>query len=68
METDFNISPVNGSTGAFIAARVDTGGCGANKAQGLYLYALPDKYILSYALSMLLSWICFMYFTIYVIM
>ena len=55
METDFNISPVNGSTGAFIAARVDTGGCGANKAQGLYLYALPDKYILSYALSMLLS-------------
>jgi len=51
VEVDFNISPINGSTGAFIAARVDTGGCGANKAQGVYLFALPDKYILSYALN-----------------
>lgn len=47
VEVDINLSPVNGSTGAYIAARVDRGGCHADQAEGIFFFALPDKYILS---------------------
>ena len=51
MEFDFSLSPINGSTGAFIAARVDKGGCDANDAQGVYFFALADSYVVSYDLG-----------------
>lgn len=44
---EFSLSPVNGSTGAFIAARVDQGGCTSYLAHGIFFFAFPDKYIIS---------------------
>ncbi|CAH1784597.1 unnamed protein product, partial [Owenia fusiformis] len=37
-QIDFSIPKVNGSSGPFIALRVDRGGCGAYQAQGLFFW------------------------------
>ena len=56
VETDFNISPVNGSTGVFVGARVQNGGgCGAENARGIFFHASPGKYVLNHFMSKLLS-------------
>jgi len=44
---EFNLSPVNGSSGAFIAARVDQGGCTSYIAHGIFFFVFPDKYIIA---------------------
>ncbi|XP_012942715.1 galactocerebrosidase [Aplysia californica] len=47
VEIDFQLSTVNGSKGAFVAARVDQGGCVAFLAHGIFFFAFPDKFILA---------------------
>ncbi|XP_005089504.1 galactocerebrosidase isoform X2 [Aplysia californica] len=44
---DFQLPVINGSLGAFVAARVDEGGCEAFAAHGIFLFAFPDRYIVT---------------------
>ncbi|XP_059176870.1 galactocerebrosidase-like isoform X3 [Physella acuta] len=43
VEVDFEILPVNGTSGVFIAAKVDQGGCEAFWAHGIFFYVLQDN-------------------------
>nr|XP_034327105.1 galactocerebrosidase-like [Crassostrea gigas] len=47
------IPKVNGSSGTFVAVRVDQGGCNAWEAKGIFLFILPDqqKFVLANDLS-----------------
>lgn len=48
VEIDFRFPDVNATTGVFVAARIDKGGCDINGAGGVYLYVTQDNhYILS---------------------
>jgi len=47
VETSFELPLVNASTGVFVAARVDKGGCASNQAQGIFFFATPEKFIVS---------------------
>jgi len=47
VETSFRLPSVNSSTGVFVAARVDRGGCHSDEAAGIFLYALPGQFFLS---------------------
>ncbi|XP_055894492.1 galactocerebrosidase-like [Biomphalaria glabrata] len=42
VEINFRIPTLNSTSGVFVAARVDQGGCDAFKAQGIYLYVLQS--------------------------
>jgi len=37
------IGPVNGTSGVFVAARVEHGGCNAWLTQGLFFFLFPDR-------------------------
>ena len=39
------VSPVNGTSGVFIAARIDKGGCGSFASQGIFFFVFPKKRI-----------------------
>ncbi|XP_059177074.1 galactocerebrosidase-like isoform X2 [Physella acuta] len=48
IELSYNIPSVNATSGVFIAARVDRGGCGANSAQGFFFFVLQaGTYVLA---------------------
>ncbi|CAG5133964.1 unnamed protein product [Candidula unifasciata] len=48
VEVDFQLPAVNGSTGVFVAARINNGGCPVNSALGIFLFALSNgTYILA---------------------
>ncbi|XP_021369107.1 galactocerebrosidase-like isoform X2 [Mizuhopecten yessoensis] len=49
MSADIAIGPVNGTTGVFVAARVDQGGCQSWKAKGIFFFLFPSekKFILT---------------------
>jgi len=47
VELSFRLPAVNSSTGVFVAARVSQGGCHSDGASGVFLFALPDQFILS---------------------
>lgn len=53
VSVETQIPKVNGSSGTFVAVRVDQGGCNAWEAKGIYLFILPDqqKFVLSNDLS-----------------
>ncbi|KAK3095500.1 hypothetical protein FSP39_015418 [Pinctada imbricata] len=38
---DFMIPPINGTTGVFVAGRIDKGGCVSWEAKGIFLYIFP---------------------------
>jgi len=44
---EFRLSPLKGSSGAFIAARMDEGGCTAFLAHGIFFFAFQDRFILA---------------------
>ena len=39
------VSPVNGTSGVFIAARINKGGCGSFASQGIFFFVFPKKRI-----------------------
>ncbi|KAL4232058.1 hypothetical protein ACF0H5_009636 [Mactra antiquata] len=43
VEADTRIGSVNASSGVFIAARIDKGGCNAFAAQGIYYFLFPTQ-------------------------
>ncbi|XP_060079232.1 galactocerebrosidase-like isoform X2 [Ylistrum balloti] len=49
VSTDVAIGPVNGTTGVFVAARVDQGGCQSWHAKGIFFFLFPSekKFILT---------------------
>ena len=51
------IPKVSGSSGTFVAVRVDQGGCNAWEAKGIFLFILPDqqKFVLA---NDLCKWSC----------
>ena len=42
MTIKFEIPATNGTSGMFVAARVDRGGCGVNKAGGVFFFVFPN--------------------------
>ncbi|KAH9500901.1 hypothetical protein Btru_069154 [Bulinus truncatus] len=42
VQVSFRIPAINSTSGVFVAARVDNGGCSANQAQGIYLFILQN--------------------------
>ncbi|XP_022338081.2 galactocerebrosidase-like isoform X1 [Crassostrea virginica] len=53
VSVETQIPKVNGSSGTFVAVRVDQGGCNAWEAKGIFLFILPgqQKYVLANDLS-----------------
>lgn len=49
VSVETQIPKVNGSSGTFVAVRVDQGGCNAWEAKGIFLFILPgqQKYVLA---------------------
>lgn len=49
IQSDVSLGAVNGTSGVFVAARVDRGGCYAWQARGIYFFLFPKekKYILA---------------------
>ena len=43
VEVDFEIPRVNGTTGVFVAARVDKGSCPVQTAQGIFFSVFPKS-------------------------
>ena len=43
VEADAMVSPVNGTTGVYIAARINKGGCSSFEAEGVFFFVFPEK-------------------------
>ncbi|XP_055894841.1 galactocerebrosidase-like isoform X1 [Biomphalaria glabrata] len=57
IQIEFEIPEINGTTGVFIATRVDTGGCTTFIAQGIFFFLLKDgSYILANDLARTKVW------------
>ena len=48
---EFRLPTTNGSSGAFLAARADEGGCTSFLAHGVFFFAFPDRFVLANDLS-----------------
>ncbi|RUS72385.1 hypothetical protein EGW08_019845 [Elysia chlorotica] len=54
VEVDFEIPKVNGTSGVFVAARVDRGSCPVESSQGIFFFVVPNsgKFVVSNDLVM----------------